>query len=275
MFLLFLAGLGILSLVGLYFFASRKNKQLCEYQPDTLSFTWLFFLGALSALTGIVISIVGIAIPFLDYLSFSSRHFPFGVTISIFGLSTFYIGLSILQLKRWGIIFYTVLSLNPLLWIINFIYIKNRWSELAIENYKGLTYSQFLKNFFLIVLSFVLVVWLPFVVDDRLPIRALPFISIISIVVTLFVLSASYFLLKWRDTSSMDTSLTEVESRAAKFVSVIWGVAVIAFALIFDFFGYRVSGEEVFQLVLIIIGPIISVFAIYLGWTRYVIKSDS
>ena len=44
-----------------------------------------------------------------------------------------YFPLAILTLRRnrWGFVLLTVLSLNPILWIINTIYIKNRWAELA------------------------------------------------------------------------------------------------------------------------------------------------
>jgi hypothetical protein len=41
--------------------------------------------------------------------------------------------LAVLTLRRhaWGFVLLTVFSLNPVLWIINFIYIDNRWSELT------------------------------------------------------------------------------------------------------------------------------------------------
>ena len=43
-----------------------------------------------------------------------------------------YFLLAILTLRRnrWGFVALTALSFNPILWIINTIYIKNRWTEL-------------------------------------------------------------------------------------------------------------------------------------------------
>jgi hypothetical protein len=40
------------------------------------------------------------------------------------------LGIFTLRRNRWGYVALTVVSLNPLLWIINAFYIKNRWAEL-------------------------------------------------------------------------------------------------------------------------------------------------
>jgi hypothetical protein len=36
----------------------------------------------------------------------------------------------IIKRSKVALILFTVISINPVIWIINFIYIKNRWDEL-------------------------------------------------------------------------------------------------------------------------------------------------
>ena len=44
-------------------------------------------------------------------------------------------GWFIIQRKRWAWVVGTIASLNPLMWIINYIYGRNRWREFVGEPY--------------------------------------------------------------------------------------------------------------------------------------------
>lgn len=63
-----------------------------------------------------------------------------GVLNEIVGLAVFFIVLNtllmilILRNNKYAFLIATVISLNPLLWIINGIYLKNRWNHPRVNN---------------------------------------------------------------------------------------------------------------------------------------------
>lgn len=46
-------------------------------------------------------------------------------------------GVGILKRKQWAWIAGTVLALNPVVWVVNGIYMSNRWKEMGVESNKG------------------------------------------------------------------------------------------------------------------------------------------
>jgi len=86
--------------------------------PEDDGFTWWRVYGWLGLLVGVPYSIFhGIHDP-----SLSAFYFFLAITVGL--LCVF-----ILKYSRVAFLFATILSLNPLLWIINGIYLKNRWQH--------------------------------------------------------------------------------------------------------------------------------------------------
>lgn len=107
-----------------------RDKKLHENNPDTMGFKWGYFTGFRILFVAIVL------LPFLILAALSGDlsedevlGFFFIVVVVLFVP-----GIFILCRHRWAWILYTVCSLNPVLWIINGTYIKNRWKELREES---------------------------------------------------------------------------------------------------------------------------------------------
>ncbi|MBI4429615.1 MAG: hypothetical protein HY562_10910 [Ignavibacteriales bacterium] len=89
--------------------------------PSQETYRWGYFLG-LQGMTWAIMSILVMA------LSGSDIRIIFQVsvgTIAVWG----YPGYTVIQRKKWAWAWLTILSMNPVLWIVNYRYGKNRWSE--------------------------------------------------------------------------------------------------------------------------------------------------
>lgn len=86
-----------------------------------LSFRWWKIYGWLGLVVGVPYSIV---------MGFSS-HSLSGLFF-LLAILTGFISVFILQYNRAAFLWATILSLNPLLWIINGVYLKNRWNHPAV-----------------------------------------------------------------------------------------------------------------------------------------------
>ena len=107
-----------------------RDKKLHEQNPNATGFVWGYFNGfglflfAIVLLLLLVFTMLSGEIPAGEALGFSFFVIVFCLVPGIF----------ILRRHRWAWIFYTVCSVNPVLWIINGVYIKNRWNELKEES---------------------------------------------------------------------------------------------------------------------------------------------
>lgn len=93
-----------------YLLALRRNRQLAVSAPETLTYTWGYFLGYSGIGTGLFIVLAG---PVMIY--------GVGLVIASYG---------VLTRTRWGWLVHIPLSLNMGLWAFNSVYFSNRWREL-------------------------------------------------------------------------------------------------------------------------------------------------
>lgn len=116
----------IVALPALFISFKLDNKRTNRY-PNTLTFKWGYFTGSRILMASTIITILGIII----IASGEPDLAEVNVAI-IWALCVLFIpGILILRRNRWAWIFYTIFSFNPFLWLINSIYIKNRWNEFA------------------------------------------------------------------------------------------------------------------------------------------------
>jgi len=112
-----------------FLLALWRDKKLRKSNPNAKGFKWGYFTGFRILFVAIVL------IPFL-ILAALSGDLSGDEVIGFFFLVVvvlFIPGIFILCRHRWAWILYTICSLNPVLWIINGTYIKNRWKELREE----------------------------------------------------------------------------------------------------------------------------------------------
>lgn len=120
------SGLGLL--IGLPS-AFVLNNRLLKEQPSVQPFKW-----------GYYISVAG-AIPYIFFtfalwwgVIFGSRDNKYEVLGMLIMAMLLTAASSVfsymIQRKKWAWVVGTILILNPVVWIINAIYIKNRWDEL-------------------------------------------------------------------------------------------------------------------------------------------------
>ena len=107
-----------------------RDKELHDRDPSVMGFKWGYF-------TGFRVLFVGVIYLFVLDRATASGEFPehevdaaeFWVTVVLFVPGVF-----ILMRRRWAWVLYTIGSMNPALWMINGIYIKNRWEEIGAES---------------------------------------------------------------------------------------------------------------------------------------------
>jgi hypothetical protein len=99
-------------LIGVF----RLDKRLHARHPDTRPFKWGYWMGMMCFLAPLF------ALGNTD-----------GNTGAFIGASLIYVpvGVFVLLRHRWALITATVLSLNPIIWLANSIYIRNRWREMG------------------------------------------------------------------------------------------------------------------------------------------------
>jgi len=93
----------------------KSNESTNQIQHE-LGFGWWKFSGWATLIIGtIYLATVGL-----------SEYKVIGFILLILNI---WLGIAILTLSRWAFLIGTIASLNPILWIINGIYLKNRWNH--------------------------------------------------------------------------------------------------------------------------------------------------
>ncbi|MEM7401236.1 MAG: hypothetical protein AAF304_04720 [Pseudomonadota bacterium] len=106
-----------------------------DAHPDLQAYKWGFFQGWTGMLIGGSFAVIVLFNPLLlfsDPQLNQDEGFRLFISIFIFlwsGLIAF-ASYFVIKRKRWGWIVATIFSFNPVLWVINGIYLKNRWKEL-------------------------------------------------------------------------------------------------------------------------------------------------
>lgn len=90
--------------------------------PECISFTWGYYLGYQGILTGFAMTIY-----FIDYMvnTYYSGFFDI-LTLVIFNILYIAINIRVLRRNRLAFIINTIFTFNPVIWIYNYIYIKDR-----------------------------------------------------------------------------------------------------------------------------------------------------
>lgn len=123
------------------------NRALHKRQPNVMGYKWGYYQGFCCLFIG-VITCIGILFVMTnadaanDFANNRYNQRIFGapeyanniVNQRIFGATAVYTllcGIFLLNRNRFAWVFFTVCSLNPLIWIINGVYIKHRWQEMG------------------------------------------------------------------------------------------------------------------------------------------------
>ena len=106
--------------------AFTMNDSLHKKNPDLKPYAWGYYIGLMGALSGTSVGILQFVAASKTYGSRSDTL----VLLGIFFLVTAVVHVFIIKRNKWAWIVGIILQLNPILWIINGIYLKNRWSEM-------------------------------------------------------------------------------------------------------------------------------------------------
>jgi len=84
---------------------------------------------------GISSIVTSILVFIMDLLQVSSLGDGFGWDIQYIIVDIFFLGMGVLigylviNRNKIALVVLTVISINPIIWVINFFYLKNRWNE--------------------------------------------------------------------------------------------------------------------------------------------------
>lgn len=103
--------------------AQKRDAQLDQRLPDSLSYKWGFFLGYYGIIAGVL---VGVTAAIMIWAGFYPGLFLLVLAHAvIFGIASY----GVLHRRKWGWVLHIPLSLNPGLWAFNSVYVNNRWRE--------------------------------------------------------------------------------------------------------------------------------------------------
>src|SRR6266568_959797 len=116
--------------------ASTLEKRLKARTPATRPYSWGFYVGCMGVACGPLAVLMAFGL--LTAVT-NAKWNAFGACLVGFGLFTVQsiAGWFVIQRKRWAWVVCTIFSCNIFVWIINYIYGKNRWGEFIGELYTG------------------------------------------------------------------------------------------------------------------------------------------
>lgn len=120
-------GVAILCLAISLAVSFLMNASLHKKHPEVKSYVWGYFIGCVGMLSLTVTGVLLIVDASNNYGIRSDKYEAFGIVALMAAIVHFFI----LKRSKWAFIIGTLIQLNPILWIINGLYLKNRWSELA------------------------------------------------------------------------------------------------------------------------------------------------
>ena len=103
------------------------DERLHKKNPDALPYKWGYYNGWM----GIIISVIYAAIFFISAADTYGRRSDEYAALGFLFLILAVISAGFIFRNRWWSIASVIAQVNPLLWIINGIYIKNRWHEMS------------------------------------------------------------------------------------------------------------------------------------------------
>ena len=117
----------ISAIFGIFLYANKLNNKFQLQLPECKSFFWGYFMGIFNVSSSILFIVVSLSVTVNSDPPPPLALFLFIAFVGLLGLV---LGYLIIKRSKVALILFTVISLNPVFWIINFIYIKNRWDEL-------------------------------------------------------------------------------------------------------------------------------------------------
>lgn len=110
--------------------AFTMNKELHQEHPEVKPYAWGYYTGWMGSLGSTVISI---------FLLIAGEYL-WAVVFLISAVANLFI----IKRYRWAWVVGIVLQFNPILWVINGIYLKNRWAEMRGLPVDGVS-NKFIK----------------------------------------------------------------------------------------------------------------------------------
>ncbi len=108
-----------LLLIPLPFCFHLQNKN--RWDPP---YTWGYYISVQSILLAIYFLAVLIIVSLLGEMGITPIFIP--IFLILYSLILLVTGIATLKVRKWGIILLTIFSLNPIFWVANISYIKNR-----------------------------------------------------------------------------------------------------------------------------------------------------
>lgn len=103
------------------------NERLHDKHPQLKSYIWGYFFGLVSVLAAAsLITLIPFVLFFEEQSLVDLRLFQI-VIVLLIAIPNFFI----LKRHRWAWIVATLVTCNPVFWVINGIYVKNRWIEMG------------------------------------------------------------------------------------------------------------------------------------------------
>ena len=120
--LITLAGLAIPSAIVAWILEARRLSE----SPESRTYAWGYFQGCIGLLSGAL----GLVLMIAGGISGNPTWFGTGALFAaLYGVPGFFV----MRRRRWAWIILTIAMVNPISWIINGIYARNRWSEFGLE----------------------------------------------------------------------------------------------------------------------------------------------
>ena len=108
-----------------------KNRKFQQRHPDKLGYMWGFIQGTAPIVMSVILSIMFVIVYSDSGMLYITEPIQTALTIAFIRACFAY---GVIKRNRWIFIIHTILSGNPLLFIINGFYIKNRWTEMKHES---------------------------------------------------------------------------------------------------------------------------------------------
>lgn len=107
--------------------AFTMNDSLHKKHPELKPYAWGYYIGWMGMLSWSAIGILQFIAASKTYGSRSDTFAVLGVVFLVAAIAHFFI----IKRNKWAWVIGIILQLNPILWIINGIYLKNRWAEMG------------------------------------------------------------------------------------------------------------------------------------------------
>ncbi|MGB9429937.1 MAG: hypothetical protein WCC11_08715 [Gammaproteobacteria bacterium] len=147
--------------------ASYMGESFQKKHPELKPYKWGYFTGWMGVLNGIGVVILACILLYLETYDYYPNNHDLYVLLLVLGIIAAISGTFILKRNKWGWVVGLIMQFNLIMWIINGIYLKNRWSELSGPSFKTIGVDFIKKPLAIRVLvvgsAFWLVVVLAFV----------------------------------------------------------------------------------------------------------------